>query len=331
VGSVKSKKRLNLFFVLTGLSVCAIIFSIVYFVRPKVITFNKSGILVEYTSNPALHSNGKDKAYGIKVIIYNDGTAEIINTPVVIRENKEIPSFSFTLNTGDVASLQDEIRATRFITLSRDLSTDSPDGSYRHIVVHTKINDHKAGGLNPGNKRFHKVEDLILSIVPEDVMKEYESAVDLYYSDEITFNESGYLVEFNSNSNCDYLGRDQIYGIRIVINNDGTSGIINVPEVVRKNKEIPSISFAVDASVVAGLQDEIRSTNFIALDDDVSSDSYDGSYEYITVHTQTKVHKSGGLNPTDEQFCKFKDLIWSIVPEDVMKEYDTAVELYYSD
>lgn len=101
--------------------------------------------------------------------------------------------------------------------------------------------------------------------------------------------------------------------------------------VIGENKEIPSVSFTIDASVITGLQNKIIMTGFFVLGENVSSESCDGSNNHITVYTKINTHHSGGLNPSNLQFCIVEDAIWDAVPDDVMEEYSLAVELYHAD
>lgn len=194
--TAKSKKRRILITSLIALSVCLVIIIAVIAATAKTaervatsvpestpITFSDMGILVEYSVQSAWYSNGEDKASGIEATIYNDGTGEIRNVPVVVRENQEIPVVSFTIDSDVVAYLQKEIRESDFIHLQQDLSTDSCDGAYVHIAVHTQKITYICGGLNPNDPQFNRVDEAIWDVIPESAIDEYDAKEEAYFAD----------------------------------------------------------------------------------------------------------------------------------------------------
>ena len=177
----RGKKKRTGIIVAAALGVTLILAIVVILVRVQ--SFSDTGILVEYSSEPAWYEQGIDKSSGTEIVFYNDGKAEIRNTPVEVRENQQIPSVSFTINSDVVKGLQKEIVMMGFIFLWEDISTRSSDGSYIYITVHTQSITHKSGGLNPSDFRFRKMEDAIRAAVPDEVMSEYNAAVEEYYAD----------------------------------------------------------------------------------------------------------------------------------------------------
>ena len=55
-------------------------------------------------------------------------------------------------------------------------------------------------------------------------------------------------------------------------------------------------------TIVLELIDLLHKENFFDLADDLSTDSYDGSWHYIEVVTDNNIYKKGGLNPDNENF-----------------------------
>lgn len=177
----KSKKRRILVICLIALGICTITSAAVLLVRLQ--SFSSTGVLVEYSSEPAWYESGIDKSGGTEIIIYNDGTAEMRSTPAVVREGKEIPAVSFTVDSEDVAKIQKAIRLSGFIFSWGNVSTDSCDGSYVHITVHTQMITHTSGGLNPDNIQFNYVRDAIWNVIPEKVTDEYDAEEEAYFAD----------------------------------------------------------------------------------------------------------------------------------------------------
>lgn len=179
--TVRNRKRRNIGIVLIAVGVCIIAVIALLLVRLQ--TFSRTGILVEYSSEPAWYDMGIDKAGGREIIIYNDGTAEMRSTPAVVREGKEIPAVSFTIDSEDVAKIQNAIRLSGFIFSWGNVSTHSCDGSYVYITVHTQMITHSSGGLNPDNIQFNYVRDAIWNVIPEKVTDEYDAEEEAYFAD----------------------------------------------------------------------------------------------------------------------------------------------------
>ena len=98
---------------------------------------------------------------------------------------------------------------------------------------------------------------------------------------------------------------DNMYDRITKIYNDGKVDVFHDDQFIR--------SFDINSSNIKKLQDKIVEVKFMELEEDIDTNTYDGSYHYITVYTETATHTSGGLNPDNSKFKKLKDIIEDIV------------------
>lgn len=92
-----------------------------------------------------------------------------------------------------------------------------------------------------------------------------------------------------------------------------------------------SVEFDIDETRITSLQNIISRVNFMELDEDISTDSCDGSYKYITVYADDTNHKSGGLNPDAKRFTSLEDAILVNVPNDAIKKCDEKLNSSFMD
>ncbi len=86
-----------------------------------------------------------------------------------------------------------------------------------------------------------------------------------------------------------------------------------------------SVEFNIDESGIKSIQNIVARVNFMELDEDVSTDSQDGTFEYITAYADGTSHKSGGLNPTVDGFTRLKEVIFDSVPKSAIEECDAEL------
>lgn len=123
-------------------------------------------ILVCYQTTPAYHS---EYSVAKNIIIYNNGKGVYEEKTI---SGKYHASVEFEIDENHITTLQNVIARVNFMELDEDISTDSCDGDYKYITVYADDTSHKSGGLNPNTKRFTRLEDVILTNVPDDVVKE---------------------------------------------------------------------------------------------------------------------------------------------------------------
>lgn len=86
-----------------------------------------------------------------------------------------------------------------------------------------------------------------------------------------------------------------------------------------------SVEFEIDKSSVKSIQNVMARTNFMNLDEDISTGGENGAFEYITAYADGTSRKSGGLNPADNRFVLLKEAVFKSVPESAIEECDAKL------
>ncbi|HEX3023071.1 MAG TPA: hypothetical protein VHP81_11845, partial [Lachnospiraceae bacterium] len=98
------------------------------------------------------------------------------------------------------------------------------------------------------------------------------------------------------------------------------------------NKELPSVSRQLSKKELNRLYQLIDNYNLLHMDNDLSTDSDDGSYTHLTFTlTDGTKYSVGGLNPSNRRFCKVVDYILSLYNDEMEKELTSQTEAYYSE
>lgn len=145
-------------------------------------------VFLKYTSAPA----GECEIfamYDTNVAVSSDGTAEIYCDDFEDVFYDEYPTRLVDLSEEDITVLKDAIRDNGIISLPEDISEESCDGDYRSMTVYQKDGEHHTGGLNPDNKKFKAVEQLLYNMVKDDMAELKKEVNDLQ--------ERGYNSKFS--------------------------------------------------------------------------------------------------------------------------------------
>lgn len=109
-------------------------------------------LLLVYTDRIAWESRNN-----ITVKIYNNGKTEVFNYHNIVE--------NYIIDEAGMNTIKKTIAKVNFMELDKDVSTDSCDGAYYSITVFADGENHTSEGLNPDNKRFCKLEDVILDVM----------------------------------------------------------------------------------------------------------------------------------------------------------------------
>ena len=142
-------------------------------------------------------------------------------------------------------------------------------------------------------------------------------------SNYLKYDEDGILLIYKQSP----AGETNIYEsyvTTIILYNDGKVELIGT---FTNGHQIME-EFNISEIHVKSLQNTIARVNFMELEEDVSTDSSDGSYYYITVNTKTKTHKSGGLNPDNNRYLELKKNIEDVIPTQVNNEFNKKINTY---
>jgi len=83
-------------------------------------------------------------------------------------------------------------------------------------------------------------------------------------------------------------------------------------------EEYPEETIRLSKEDIDEIKDAIRKNDILSLRDDISSNSLDGDYYYLTVYTDKGEHRTGGLNVSNKRFLAVKDLVWDMVESEIL-------------
>lgn len=150
------------------------------------VTFS-DGVFLKYTYAPA----GEILVYEMfdtNVEVSSDGSVRIYSNDFLEAFMDEYPIRTMQLSEEDIATLKEAILENDILSLREDISSESNDGDYFYLTVYTKDGEHRTGGLNPINKKFMAVKDLVYEMT--------EAEFDDLRDEIRTIQEQGYIDKY---------------------------------------------------------------------------------------------------------------------------------------
>lgn len=137
--------------------------------------------IVEYETQPSYGTT--EDFYILHFRVNNNNTIEIYGTFDEFVFNGEedvrvtldyIEGIVMNISEEEKLHMVDTLSKNRFMSLDKDLSTDSLDGSYRFLTVYDEQGNvlRCVGGLNPDNKKFSNIVNSIYELIPEEKRRE---------------------------------------------------------------------------------------------------------------------------------------------------------------
>lgn len=126
------------------------------------------GVFLKYTYAPA----GEISVYEMfdtNVEISSDGSVRIYCNGFPEAFMDEYPIRTMQLSEEGVAALKEAILENNILSLREDISSESNDGDYYYLTVYTEDGEHRTGGLNPINKKFMAVKDLVYEMTKAEL------------------------------------------------------------------------------------------------------------------------------------------------------------------
>ncbi len=114
----------------------------------------------------------------------------------------------------------------------------------------------------------------------------------------------------------------EFYHRNIEVSSDGTVKIYCDEFEETHTNKYPTKEIQLSEEDITALKDAIMKNHIISLPKDISEDSCDGGYSYLTIYTVDGIHETGGLNVSNKKFEAVEDLLYGMVEED-------AEELFY--
>ncbi len=126
----------------------------------------------------------------------------------------------------------------------------------------------------------------------------------------------------------------EFFDTNIEVSSDGTVRIYCDDFEDIYSEEYPTKTIQLSEEDINELKDAIEENNIMDLRKDLSTESCDGGYQYLTVYTEGDKHKTGGLNVSNRRFGRVESLIFDMVGEDVRElrsEVDDIQQKGYND
>lgn len=149
-------------------------------------------VFLKYTS----YSGGcipSHQSFDTNVEISSDGTVKLYCDNFSEPYSKEYPIKTVQLTKTEIEKLKEVVLVNDIMSLPKDISTDSCDGSYSYLTVYTKNNTYHSGGLNVSNEKFQEVEDNVFELIKDEYLE--------LHSEVYAIQEEGY--ELNSQGTPD--------------------------------------------------------------------------------------------------------------------------------
>lgn len=124
---------------------------------------------------------------------------------------------------------------------------------------------------------------------------------------------------------------EKSYPITYAVYENGTL-ILSTDPLKKRGRVIdedpPEHEVTIDNEKVKEIQSLIEKNNFWKMAEDISIESEDGGYIYVTVHLTDESKTVGGLNPKNDDFLEIQQYVSSVVPSSGFKKWSTQVEEY---
>lgn len=119
----------------------------------------------------------------------------------------------------------------------------------------------------------------------------------------------------------------EFFDTNIEVSSDGTVKIYCDDFEDIYSEEYPIKTIHLSKEDINDLKDAIEENNIMDLRKNLSTDSCDGGYQYLTVYTDGDKHKTGGLNVSNRRFGRVESLIFDMVGEDVRELRSEVVDI----
>src|SRR5699024_982114 len=104
------------------------------------------------------------------------------------------------------------------------------------------------------------------------------------------------------------------YPRKVSISNDGTLRMFTEQtKNIKIGDDAPIVEKQLDTSEVEKVKELIEKNKYWKLNENLDSDSLDGSYSYITVNLTDQTKTVGGLNPIEPRFEEIFDYVFDLV------------------
>lgn len=130
------------------------------------ITFS-GDVFLKYSSAPAGDCQIYE-LYQTNIEVSSDGTARLYCDDFEEASSDVYPTREIKLSEEEITTLKDAIIENDILSLPKDISTESCDGSFYYLTVYTGEGKHETGGLNVDNRRFRYLEGLLYDMVEEE-------------------------------------------------------------------------------------------------------------------------------------------------------------------
>lgn len=108
----------------------------------------------------------------------------------------------------------------------------------------------------------------------------------------------------------------EFYDTNVEVSSDGTVKIYCDDFEEAFLDEYPTKEIQLSEEDISDLKDAIRDNNIMSLPKDISEESCDGGYDYLTVYTEDDKHTTGGLNVDNKKFKAIEELLYGMIEED---------------
>lgn len=156
-------------------------------------------LFVKLSYEPA-NSDNIEKAYKLNIEIYRDGTVRIYANEFLKWYGKDVPGIqTSTISPDDEKKIEKMIIDEDLYHLQRDVGNKTEmEGIKKTLTVYTKDEEYSVYGINPSNKSFNKVYDLIYELTFEN-MATYITKIDEIQRKGVE-NDVGLYIKDNSDN-----------------------------------------------------------------------------------------------------------------------------------
>lgn len=125
---------------------------------------------------------------------------------------------------------------------------------------------------------------------------------------------------------------ENLYNRNIYIWQDGRIRLeAEHPEKGIIGDDAPVLEKDVSVEKIKELKESIQKNHFDILEEDLTSNSVDGTFEYISVHWEGSTKKVGGLNPDNKWFVALFNDIQELINQEEYSNWEKEIQNYMTD
>src|SRR5690625_848844 len=272
--------------------------------------------------------------YSENISIDNDG-----NLLLYTEESKDriitedAPVFQIQLNEKEENHVKDVIKEEKFLSVKKDVTTPSEDGTFSYITVNFQDTSKKVGGLNPDHPQFMEIRNYVFDLIEDEDKQEWRKEIEEHIWDLNSLRING-KTEYEMDDpfliySMEHIWNESslnVYYYHVAINMNGNLEVYaEGGENVNVERDAPTLHVKLDNKQIDSLKVLIQ-THFWKMNESIINSDGGNRMESITVHLTEESKTVRGIDPNHPRFIEIRRGIMNTIDQEDFAIWEKEIE-----